>query len=83
MNPGRSSKGTVRVVSQPEPSIAELFLENPVHFSQILNRGLLMLVDPTSKDADEELPWLEDLSHLGILGAISVCARLLTEATNG
>jgi hypothetical protein len=55
------------VVGEPESLPAELFLEDSILFAQILNRGLLMLVDLASEDRDEELPWLKDPGHPGIL----------------
>ena len=72
-------EGTPR---EPEPLSAELVLEDSILLAQIFNRGLLVLVDPTGKDADEELPWLKDPVHLGILRSILDSARLLTEATS-
>jgi hypothetical protein len=37
--------------------------DDSVLLAQILNRGLPVLIDPTSENRDEELPWLKDLNH--------------------
>ena len=62
------------VVSESESLSAELFLEDSILLAQVLDRRLLMLVDPPSEDRDEELPWLEDLGHQAILRAVPVGA---------
>jgi hypothetical protein len=69
-------ESTPLIVGQPEPSPAELFFEDPVLLAQLINRRLLMLVDPASEDRDEELPWLEDLSHPPSLRRLPSAARL-------
>ena len=76
-------KPTSLIVGQPEPPITELFLKYSNLLPQVLNRRLLMLVDPTSKDADEELPRLEDLGHRASLRVILAVARLLLASAHG
>jgi hypothetical protein len=71
------------IVGEPESLSAELFLKDSILLAQVLNRRLLMLVDPASENRDEELPWLEDPGHPGILRPIPVPARLLPGAAGG
>jgi hypothetical protein len=71
------------VVSEPKSFSTDLILEDSILLSQVLDRSLLVLVDPASESRDEELRWLEDSRHSGIPGAIPLSARLLTEATGG
>lgn len=63
-------------VCEPESLSAELLLEDSILLAQIPNFGLLVLVDPASKDRDEELPWLKDPGHPGILRSRRYSASL-------
>jgi len=45
-----------------------LFFENSVLLAQILDRSLLVFVDPASENSDEELLWLWDPGHPGFYG---------------
>jgi hypothetical protein len=71
------------VVGEPEPLSAELLFEDPVLFAQIIDRRLLVFVDPASEDRDEELPWLEDLSHPPSLRLLPSAARLHLASAKG
>ena len=68
------------IVGQPEPPIAELFLENSVLLPQVFNGSLLLLVDLAGEDAGEELPWLEDLRHRASVRMAPVAARLFLDS---
>ncbi|TNF80791.1 MAG: hypothetical protein EP299_02400 [Acidobacteria bacterium] len=64
------------VVSEPESLSTELLLEDSILLAQVLDRRVLMLVDPACEDRDKELPWLEDLSHPPSLRLLPSAARL-------
>jgi len=70
-------ESTPLIVGQPKPFVSELFPQNSVFLSQVLDRYLLVLVDPTRENADEELPGLQDLGHPAILRPSGGRARLL------
>ena len=42
-------------VGEPQPATRELFTKDPVFLEQILNRSLLLAVDPTREDHHEKL----------------------------
>ena len=50
---------------------------------QVLDRRLLVLVDPASEDRDEELPSLEDLSHPVSVWLIPDTTRLFLNSAQG
>ena len=74
---------TSLVVSESKSLSAERFFEDPVLLAQVLDCRLLMLVDPASEDRDEELPWLEDLSHPVSLWLIPGATRLFLNSAQG
>jgi hypothetical protein len=48
------------VVGQPEAPAAELLLENPVLFTEILDDCVLLAADPARQRGHEDLPGLKD-----------------------
>jgi len=56
------------VIGEPDPSLAELFEQNPVFLAKELDCGLLMTVDPACECRKEDLPPLNDVCHGRILG---------------
>ena len=51
------------IIAEQDPFPAELFFEYGVLGSQILDDFLLLAIDPTGKDHDEQLPRLQDECH--------------------
>jgi hypothetical protein len=52
-----------------EALLAKLFLKDLVFGAQVVDDGLLAVVDPASKDSADELPGVQDEVHTPIRGA--------------
>jgi len=54
-------------IRQPQPPVAQLLSEHPVLLEQVLDRELLLMVDPARNDQDEKLERERKLRHPLIL----------------
>jgi len=50
-------------VGEPDSSVAQLLEEDAVLLSQIVDRRLLVAVDPAGHRQEQDLPWLEGVGH--------------------
>src|SRR5271166_5290274 len=55
------------VIVEHDAFLAELFLQDLVFGSQVVDHGLLPVVDPAGQNGEEELPRLQDKVHAPIL----------------
>jgi hypothetical protein len=51
------------IIVEQDPLLAELFLEDLVFRAQVVDDGLLAVVDPAGEDGEKELPGLQDKVH--------------------
>src|SRR6516162_2529869 len=55
------------IVSESKPAAADLFSENAVFFDDVINRPLLIFVQPTCDASNDDGKWSENRGHSGIL----------------
>lgn len=59
------------LVGEPDPSLPELLEQDAVLFPEIVDRRLLVAVDPSGDGGEEDMPGLDDLCHGWIPGWIA------------
>ena len=59
------SQSSALVVVEQDSLFAEFLSQHLVFGAEILDRSLLLLVDPASENQEEELPRLENETHVG------------------
>src|SRR6516162_6309502 len=55
------------IVSESKPAAADLFSENAVFFEEVIQRPLLIFVQPTCDASNDDGKWSENRGHSGIL----------------
>ena len=52
------------VVGQENSLLSELLFQYSILSSQVIDRFLLLSIDPTGEDGEKQLPWREDEVHI-------------------
>jgi len=59
----RTLQSTAPFVGESDPPFPEVFVKDAVFFPEVVDRGLLMAVDPASEGREQNLPGLKDVRH--------------------
>jgi len=71
------------IVGQPESPATDLLLQDTILFAEVFDDRILLASDPAGQSGDEDLPWLKDGGHSGIVAREESFGQLPSADRNG